>query len=116
MKRQHLLKLKSLHRKKSKETKQPFFCRHISGRDQRVMTGRHEKQRFFMALFLLGTSINLLRTMITSLIGAQNPHVLCVHSGISGSDRLIALATIYRGALFSQVCTGQLVAITTYLF
>ena len=28
-----------------------------------------------------GTSINLLRTMITSLTGARNPHVLRVHSG-----------------------------------
>ena len=37
--------------------------------------------------------------MITSLIGARNPHVLRVHSGISGSVRLVALATIYRGAL-----------------
>ena len=35
--------------------------------------------------------------MITSLIGARNPHVLRVHSGISGSVRLVALATIYRG-------------------
>ena len=48
-----------------------------------------------------GTSINLLCTMITSLIGAQNPHVpCCVHSGFSGSVCLVlkALATIYRGA------------------
>ena len=32
-------------------------------------------------LVLKGISINLLRTMITSLIGARNPHVLRVHSG-----------------------------------
>ncbi len=34
--------------------------------------------------------------MITSLVGARNPHVLCVHSGISGSVRLAlkALTTI----------------------
>ena len=38
---------------------------------------------------LEGTSINLLRAMITSLGGARNPHVLCVHCGFSGSVRLV---------------------------
>ena len=52
--------------------------------------------------------------MITSLIGARNPHVLCVHSGIPGSVRLVlkALATIYKGAL--QVAFHMRKHLTTF--
>ena len=70
-----------------------------------VMPERDKRMRGFDCFRMLpyvnkGISINLLCTMITSLIGAQNPHVPCVHSGFSGSVRLVlkALATIYRGA------------------
>ena len=49
----------------------------------------------------MGISVNLLRVMITSLGGTRNPHVLRVHSGFSGSARLVlkALTTIDRGSL-----------------
>ena len=46
-----------------------------------------------------GTSINLLRTMITSLVSARNPHVLACTLRFLCSVRLVlkVLTTINRG-------------------
>ena len=53
----------------------------------------------FAAYRIKDTSIYLFRASIASLIGARNPHVLCVHSGFSGSVRLALepLMAINRG-------------------
>ena len=70
-----------------------------------VMPERDKRMRGFDCFRMLpyvnkGISINLLCTMITSLIGAQNPHVPCVHSGFCPPFALYSRRSrqIYRGA------------------